>query len=81
MLTAAVELCKPQDQMEMLFNFYDVDGDGTLSLEEFKLACQVPAHPRAAIHPMSCLSREQSPKLRVSREQSPKLRERGLCHG
>ena len=36
----------------MLFNFYDVDGDGTLSLEEFKLACQVPAHPRAAIHPM-----------------------------
>ena len=29
----------------MLFNFYDVDGDGTLSLEEFKLACQVPAIP------------------------------------
>jgi len=31
----------PQDQMEMLFNFYDVDGDGTLSLQEFKLACQM----------------------------------------
>ena len=45
MLTAAVKLSKTQDQMEMLFNFYDVDGDGTLSLEEFKLACQVPAIP------------------------------------
>ena len=40
---------KPSDQVEMLFNFYDVAGGGTLSLEEFKLACQMSLDDAAEI--------------------------------
>ena len=39
----------PKDNMEMLFRFYDVDGDGTLSLDEFKLACQMALDDEAEI--------------------------------